>query len=255
MRDKFKAQYVQLFESFAKKLEDRNLTGIPAPHIPVIGRLYEKARVKIAFFGIETRGWVFLDEFMERYKKSPAEAYDCLTDVDNAWYLEWRNNFRSSFFDYITTFLTNFYSLDSSVFNSPEGKNLISSFIWGNTNAIERFGTSAQENEAKFEDWEQVKKASEPFDTARYVLDICRPDVLVILNWTETEEWLTGKAKIKPETLGDHHCYYGLPHTHVYWTTHPNWLYRHFDFTESAQLFINDLAKRGLCAPENIFFQ
>jgi hypothetical protein len=220
----------------------------------VIGQLYEKARVKMAFFGIETNGWGSMNKFMTRYKKSPVEAYDYLTDQDNAEYLEWRNNPGSSFFDYIATFLTNFYSLDISVFDSPEGIDLISSFIWGNTNAIEQFETSAQGKRAKYEDWEQVKKASRPFDTARYVLNICRPDVLVILNWNETEEWLTGKAKIKPETLGDHHWYYGLPHTHVYWTAHPHWLYPNFDFAESAKLIINDLAKRGLRAPENIFF-
>jgi hypothetical protein len=249
MRESFKTQYLRLISGFVTGLGDRELSGIPAIHIPVIGNLYEKAPVKIAFFGKETNGWGAMDQLIAEHKKSPEDAYAGLTDIDPANYLQWRNNFGTSFWDYITLFLKTLYSLDNAVFDGPEGAALLASFIWGNTNAVERFEVTAQGTGAKYEDWEPVKNASRIFDTPRYVLDICRPDLLIVLNWDENESWLSGGEKITAEEIGDHHCYYPLPQTHVYWTAHPRWLAQNTGFTESVRLITEDLQKRGFTFP------
>jgi hypothetical protein len=253
MREKFKAQYLTLINSFTAALEGRNLSGIPAVHLPIIGGLYEKTRIKIAFFGKETYGWIPMTQFMERYKQSPENGYACLTAIDPARYLEWRNNAKTSFWDYVIRFLQTLYGLDDTAFDGPEGIEVMSSFIWGNTNALEGFEVSAQGNGAKYEDWQAVKNASRVFDTARCVLDICGPDILIILNWAENESWLSGDAKINAEEIGDHHCYYPMPHTHVYWAAHPRWLNTNFGFAESAALIMADLQKRGVSATGGIF--
>ncbi|MDR0586617.1 MAG: hypothetical protein LBG26_05205 [Treponema sp.] len=254
MYNELKQAYCDLIGKFVDALGDHgtfNPAGLPAPHIPQVGKNYEKSRVKIAFFGKETQYWFWLEEFIRAYtggkkERNAENAYAYLTQNEKANYLKWTNNFGTSFWDYIFQFLTAFYNLKPVFTENSDYENLLESFIWGETNSMERYTVSAQPEGVEYADWEKVKNASELFDTASYVLDICRPDIMIIMDWVKDESWLTGGVKTDHEELFDHHCYYKVGNTNVYWTAHPRYLAPNIGFEQSITIILNDLEKRGI---------
>jgi hypothetical protein len=253
MYSNFKGQYCKLIDQFVDSLGSFNANGMPAIHIPIIGNEYENFHTKICFFGIETYGWHSFQKFMEAYAGngekvgSTEKAFDYLTKSTSPInYLDWTNNFHTSFWDYIFDFLIFFYKLPKLKFTDNENfKNLLESFIWGNTNSMERYETSAKGEGALYNDWEHIKKASKIFDTASYVLNICKPDILLIMNWNEDEYWLTGKEKIEHFVIDSHHWYYKIKNTHVYWLPHPRYTSSNgIGFDKSIELIVNDYESR-----------
>ncbi|MCL2042790.1 MAG: hypothetical protein FWG89_01485 [Treponema sp.] len=176
--NQFKIKYCSLIDKFIENLGAFNTTGMPAINIPRVGKYYEKSPVKMAFFGLETNGWLSFQDFMERYTISTELAYDYVTDLNK--YLEMVNNQQTKYWDYIIRFITNIYKKKNqknlNITDLPE------SFIWGNINSMERFETSAQAGGAQYEDWKQIKQCSRIFDTFQYVLEIGKPDILIIMN-------------------------------------------------------------------------
>jgi hypothetical protein len=247
MYNEFKKKYCKLIDTFVKNLlADGSICvkGIPAINIPVIGSQYEKAAVKIAFFGTETNEWYPFEEFFEIYAGDGTEkAYHFLTKPTNPiFHEELADNTKLSFWRYVIDFLDIFYSLPKF----SEIPQLLESFIWGNTNSIEQYETSAKIKGEKYEDWEQIKNASKIFDTAKYVLDICKSDILLIMDRDIDESWFTGKKKIKHTEIDPTHRYYKINNTHVYWLPHPNFTPtpKETSFEKSIRLIINDYEKR-----------
>ena len=54
LRNRLIEQYAPLTEKFVKEIDNLNISGIPAPHIPIMGKNYEFAKYKMAFIGMET---------------------------------------------------------------------------------------------------------------------------------------------------------------------------------------------------------
>jgi len=244
-----KKAYCELIDQFVDNLQSFNAHGMPAVHIPIIGKRYNKSSTKIAFFGIETAGWHPFQEFMEKYagdgknEGSTEKAYDYLVNSTNPIdYLKWRNNFHNNFWDFIFNFLLKFYGLPISNYETNEKFfDILESFIWGNTNSLEGYNVSAEKQGAQYNDWDHVKKASKIFDTAKYVLDICKPDLLLILNWTEDEKWLTGDQKTEHIELSSHIWYYKTSKTNVYWLANPRYICSPFGigFDKTIEIVIN----------------
>jgi hypothetical protein len=132
----------------------------------------------------------------------------------------------------------------------PPYKNILRSFIWGNTNSLERYEVSAKANNVNKDCWEKIKTASKIFDSAKYILDTCSPNILIITNWQQEESWLVGNNTCEHKVLDDHLWYYYLPNsnTHVYWLAHPGWLARNGKFESSITTIINDLNSKGINA-------
>jgi hypothetical protein len=254
MYQKYKKCYMKLIDSFVETLDCFNTTGMPAIHIPIIGSRYEHWPVKIAFFGIETYGWLSFQGFMEQYAGdgtttgSTEKAFDYLTkSTSPANYPEWTNNLHTSFWDYVFQFLTAFYKLPESDFTKNDNyMDLLESFIWGNTNSMERYETTAKNSGALCDDWAHIKNASEIFDTPRYILDICKPDILLIMNWGKNESWLVGDKRVNHFELDSHHWHYKIKKTHVYWLPHPRYTssLNGAGFEKSIKLIINDYENR-----------
>jgi hypothetical protein len=164
MQKKFQYQYCKMIDKFVNDLGAFNATGIPVIHIPIIGKSYGESAVKIAFFGKETYCWHSFQGFMEAYAGngekagSTEKAYKYLinstTPLD---YLKWTNNFGTSFWDYIFTFLTDFYNLNPNFIENDSYRNLLDSFILGNTNAMERYSVTAEGEGAEYSDWKHVR--------------------------------------------------------------------------------------------------
>jgi len=250
----FKEQYCKLIDQFVNDLGLFCANGMPAIHIPIMGKNYENSMTKMAFFGIETDGWHSFQEFMEIYTGvgdkigSTEEAFDYLVNsTEPIKYLEWTNNPHTSFWDYIFQFLITFYQLPEPILqNNKDYRNILESFIWGNTNSMERYHVTAKKQGSQYNDWEHIKNCSKIFDKAKYVLEICKPDIMLILNWGEDEKWLTDNQNIEHFEIDPHHWYYSINNTNVYWLPHPRYTSspKGIGFGNSIQLIIKDFQSR-----------
>lgn len=251
MTKQYKDQYLTLLDRFFEKTKDMELAGIPAPHIPSVGDLYSKAKYKIAFFGMETKGWGDLSDLYSEFQKDPDKAFDYLTeDFKELEFVNWTNNFGTSFFNYVLLFLSKFYHIKDwkSLRTDEKYQYLLKTFIWGNTNSIERYEVSAKQNGVNFDSWNKVKEESRSFDSAKYVLETCRPDILLVLNWSESENWLGNPVAFHKDEIADHlfHVYLEASGTHVYWLAHPRWLAINVGFEKSIETIIEDINRRSI---------
>lgn len=173
------AEYGELNANFIKEISNLNLQGIEEPHLPVIGNCYERSRYKIAFCGMETLGWGPISEFVKK------DAYELVTYADytinDLHYLSWPKNYHATFWGFVLKFLANFYNVDFQDLINEKYPEVLRSFLWANTNSIERYEVSAQKQGANYESWRKVKEASLPFDNLNHLLRVANPKVVFIL--------------------------------------------------------------------------
>ena len=148
MKQRLIEQYAPLIGQFLDSIKGIDASGIPAPHIPIMGQSYEDAKYKMAFLGMETYGWTDINEFCEIARKNLEEAvtYDENT-INSLEYLNWASNYTSTFWGFVLKFLAKFYNiLDFNRFigdnKTKTYKDILTSFVWGETNSIERYHVS-----------------------------------------------------------------------------------------------------------------
>ena len=253
----YEIKYKELLKDFLEKLPEEIPFGMPCPMIPCVGNLYDEAKTKIAFFGMETNGWKNLYKLKGSYINENIDAaFEYLIDLfHKKTFINWTNHFHTSFWDYILMFLSQFYNLDKNFKFTSNGEDfhILESFIWGNTNALERYHVTAQKNNVEYGLWNKIKELSRKFDSAEYIIETCKPDVMIILHWRKSKSWILGKKKVKPEIIGDHLHYYYLEDndTHVYWLAHPAWMSRKKQFKPSIEKIINHLKTKDITGNYN----
>lgn len=237
--------YKYLLIDFAKEIKDVTHIGIPEPFLPLHGQLYCEANPRIAFVGMETRGWGDTSDFVKDISMEiDGVMFRNFEEFDELEFRFWGSNFGNSFWDFNFKFLAAFHSIDNWK-EVKDGKHdeILRSFAWGNTNSIERYEVSAKGNNVAFENWHVVKKASKKLDKAKYFLDLLKPNIMVILNWETKEEWLSeGLATpLNRQEIDDHFWYYYLPgtQTHVLWTAHPTWLSKNRNFDDYIKYLVS----------------
>lgn len=227
--------YQPLLKSFISKIDHINKENLPEPFLPVYGKLYDQTPFKIAFVGWETRDNSSLADFCSEFDSSPIDCLyrfreDLFPENDDGFKFNYYgNNFGKTFWDFILKFLAQFHNISDwkSLKNGevPHIAEILQSFIWANTNAIERYSVTAKKLGANEKEWQVVSLASKAFDSSHILIEALSPKVIIILHWEADESWLTdhngyieGPIEIT-ETL----LYYHLidSSTHVYWTKHP----------------------------------
>ena len=179
IKERQEAEYGPLVEKFINEVKGLNLNGLPEPHIPAVGDWYEKCRYKFAFCGMETNGWGDLSEFV---KMSPTEIINSDNDtINNLEFLNWKQNDHATFWAFVLRFLSEFYHLPYEELCYGKHSEVLRSFLWANTNAIERYEVSAKGAGADLNAWEKVKEASLPFDNFNHIIDFAKPNVVFVL--------------------------------------------------------------------------
>jgi hypothetical protein len=230
IRQSYIDTYKPLLTEFANEIKGSSYTGIPEPFLPVHGKLYETAKTRIAFVGMETRGWGDTSNFVSDINDKIDEVmFRNFEEFDDLEFRFWGSNFGNSFWDFNFKFLAAYYGVDNwKEVKNGEHENILRSFAWGNTNSIERYHVTAKNNGVDYDSWLCVKNASKQLDGAKHILNILRPDIMVILNWGTNEEWLIKglSTPVNRQEIDNHLWYYYLPDTktHVLWTAHPTWL-------------------------------
>lgn len=232
-RDQVRKVYAGLIESFAKEVSGMVIEGIPAPHIPVVGGNYDRCAYKMAFVGMETKG---------TYKSN------CQTFIDNPEGVltlseEWldasgmfKKRERSVYWLFIKHFLQCFYQIKSLKTKKGKYHAHMSSFVWGNANAIERYEVTARKKKVDKKVWQAVKNASKPFDNINHLIDAAQPKVVFITYKDVDKEYLTDANDVcckkhvfttsKGRKSAIRYYYLSNRDTHVFVTPHPTWMRR-----------------------------
>ena len=106
-----------------------------------------------------------------------------------------------------------------------ERNDILQTFVWAQTNSVERWGSTPWKNGADFAAWQKFKQASERhLDSFASFLAIFKPKVAIIFNWTVRPEYWD--IPLEWEAIGDHVNYTFEPThgTHVFHTAHPTFL-------------------------------
>ena len=248
-KSNFISIYKPLLTEFVNNIRLVDYDRIPEPFLPVHGRLYESAPVRIAFVGMETKGYGNITDFVKKFDNNQEEViFGEFEEFDELEFCKWGNNFGNGFWNFNFKFLANFHEVDDwKEVKNGLAEDILRSFAWGNTNSIERYHVTAQKKGVEFENWVTVKNASKLLDRGKYLLDVLQPHIMVILNWSTEEEWLSaGVDNVMRQEIEDHFWYYFLQatKTHVLWIAHPTWLAKNKDLDNYIKYLVDFVKQR-----------
>lgn len=229
----FRAVYGQLLEDFKKELIDSDINpeNLPSPFLPDFGEYYEGSDFKFAFVGIDSKENCDLEKFLasqDPFKFSDIINYDQNNPNDYPEFLDYTKK-ATSFWRFVLKFLSSFYNIQEweklrSDWNNDVNKKILGSFVHGNVDSINsQYQREIDGKEVNHETWEKVKKASKQFDKASHIINVFKPNVILLLNWKASEDWF-------PEEIGEienfdpikiKYYFIEATKTHLYWTYHP----------------------------------
>lgn len=253
IKERQKEEYIPLIKDFIDQVKGLDVTGITEPHIPSIGEYYENCRYKIAFCGMETNGWGSLSNFVENEPyKIIQETNDTINDLE---FLTWKKNDHATFWAFVLKFLSALYKLPYKELAEGKYPEVLKSFIWANTNSIERFEVSAKDNGADKGMWEKVKEASLPFDNLNHLINVAKPNIVFMLYKEAPEKFFLDmnngymglnfqnkQTYFKQENSEYRYYYRRDSDTHIFCLSHPTWMGLHGKRIEYyVQRVINDI--------------
>ena len=254
LKNRREVEYTPIIDSFKKEIEGINTEGITGPHLPGVGNCYELAKYKFLFCGWETYGWDSLTDFVNDKINNLVFSTDKYLNDDT--FLEWKQNDHATFWAFVLRFISKFYHVDYKELTERKYPELLHSFIWANSNSIERYEVSSTEG-AK-EDWERVKFASKTFDDLNHIINSCQPKVVFILYKNVDERYFKNDTTLSESYNIDvsnksnflqlcnerySYCYGRNTQTHIFTLPHPRWmgLYSGIGIDKYIEYLITDL--------------
>jgi len=237
LRERFDTAYTPRAVAFADAVGETDVRGIPEPHLPHWGKLYESSPLRVGIIGRDTMYWGELADFIETVRRNPAEAIHLgEANFDSLEFTKWTNNFGRTFWDTAMRILAGIHGVaDWKRLKGREEEAVLRSFFWANTNAVELFESTPKGNGVLWENWRTVKDASEKyFDSFRNVLDILRPHVVILMNWDPGDNFLDFEIRWDEYANHQAHAFDKVSGAHILATAHPNWLNRNGIYDEAV---------------------
>ena len=183
MNEKFLKTYKPLMDDFVCKLYERDVSdyrGIPHPFLPVWGKKYEKATKKLAFVGIDTRGWgISLEDFLVKYKNNQFHFEDDRVGFQNFAFKNWGTKGMGSFWRFFFDVIAKFHGLNSGKeIQKGHYDYLIDHFVWGNCFAIQTKFSGNLNSNAKGYDY--AFEHSSMLNSIDYLENVFSPDIVII---------------------------------------------------------------------------
>ena len=227
LRRRYEDTYTASVGAFVEEAGEVDATGIPEAHLPLWGKNYGTTGIRAAFVGRDTRGWGDMNAFLDHAKRDVRSAiFRCEAEFLELPFTEWTNNFGTSFWDTVMRYLAAFHGApDWKALKRRENDEVLHSFVWANSNAVELYGSSAAHNKADFKAWQTLKTAGERhLDSFSPILEVFRPHVAVVMHW-QLSEGYWGRP-LQWEEIGEYALYAqdAKSGTHVFHTPHPTWL-------------------------------
>lgn len=199
LKERLREQYAPLVERFVKEVGELDLKGIPAPHIPIMGKDYVSAKYRMAFIGMETYGWEDINVFLNAAKENSGDAVLLMEHtINDLEHLGWARNYHATFWGFVFKFIAKFYKVSfSDLVEEIAYPELLKSFVWGNTNSIERYDISAECNGVDYKTWEVVKKASTCFDSINNIVKSVNPKLFFVLNSSVDNDYIQNDDAVR----------------------------------------------------------
>lgn len=254
VRERFDARYRPAIENFVNDIEGLDASGIPEPHLPYWGPLYEAAPLRVGVIGRDTRGWGDMTEFIECVRADSQAALARHRDeLDGLAFTGWTNNFGKTFWDTTMKILAAMHGVnDWKLLKKRQDTTPLRSFFWANVNTIERFEVCPRDNGVPWETWRKVKDSSEKhLDSFQGILDVFRPHIVFLMNWDPGDHFLD--FDIEWKNFGDHQAsaFYEPTQTHIFATAHPTWLNQNSIYDEAITGIIEEANKTVVATAGN----
>ena len=222
-------EYKNDIRLFIDEVKHLNLTNLPQPFLPIHGDCYGEVQPKIMFYGWETRGCRDLKEWIKNAEIEPEEIIYYNEDFyKHAFLKKWRNNFGNDFWGFNLKFLAKIHEIENwkdLYKDSAKYREINSSFVWANSDSIERFNVTAKKMNCEYSDWLTVKNASKRFDNFERLIRIYLPDIVIIEHWDIEEYSIHNNITYQEEKVIIENClwYYEIenPKTKLFWIPHP----------------------------------
>jgi len=205
-KEEIKAYYIEQLGKFFSKIADipdEELKGLSALHIPALG--FTEEMPKIAFYGIETKGWDSMVKLRNLFNDNPSSAYDYITTgIFTPEFVFYCVQQKSSFWKYVVSLLASICGITPQQLKTKDELKK-HSFIWGNIMSLERYDVSAKQKGVKKHIYNRVYEESALFNTLpdghwgpTYIVRACQPKLLFILNWQfKFKNWLKMSLALK----------------------------------------------------------
>jgi hypothetical protein len=192
LRDSFFAHYIPLIQDFRNELEAQSLgslSSLPQPFLPLFGDGYERSALRMAIVGQDTKGYLDLQTFLDQEKAKPGKGLEtALQGFQKREFIAWGKS-RHTFFGFVMMFMAALHRLKNwEVMKKGACREVLSSFVWGNGNAVEYWTSSVFKQAARAsaeyplkETWDAVRKAGARFDGINNLLQALRPKVVLVL--------------------------------------------------------------------------
>ncbi len=230
-KNKYSARLLAGFKKdiydFVDEIKDVDVTNLPEPFLPIHGTEYGLLYPKIIFCGWETRNYRNLLSWVNSANEDIEDVIFWQEEFINHDFLKWRTNFGEDFWSCNLKILAKFHNIDDwrDLYKNPKMyEKILSSFVWANTDSIERYEVTAKGLGCKQSEYDKVKKASRRFDNLERLLDIFEPEIIIIEHWELDELWIHKNIKYKAEEVLDENLwYYEVEKTgcKIFWMPHP----------------------------------
>ena len=192
--------------------------------------------------------------------------------INDLEHLGWARNYHATFWGFVFKFIAKFYKVSfSDLVEEIAYPELLTSFVWGNTNSIERYDISAECNGVDYKTWEVVKKASTCFDSINNIVKSVNPKLFFVLNSSVDNDYIQNddavrafgipvenKKNVMRLTVDEERkiVYYYLrdDNVHIISMPHPTWmgLYSGFGIDSYVDIVIDLIREYNIwdCLPE-----
>jgi len=179
------AHYAPLVAEFVRGVESLphpDIAKMPEPFLPAFGVGYERSALRLVIIGQDTRGWGDLKEFIEISRADPTvKLKETLDSFRTHEFTEWGGS-RHHFWGFALMMLAALHGQeDWGLLKQGAMDELLSSFAWGNGNAVELYSSQPSKTGIPWEYWEQVRKAGAHFDRFRHLVETIQPHVAIVL--------------------------------------------------------------------------
>lgn len=174
---------VQEFVREVDLLPHINTKGMPQPLLPLFGSGYERSALKLVIVGQDTKKWGDLNDFIAAEKKKPGSTLRAdLDEFRGRGFVKWGPR-RQNFWGFVMMTLAALYGhADWGVMKHGKLTEILNSFGWAETNAVELYGSTARGLGVPENYWSEVRKAADNFNRIRHIIETLRPNAVLILN-------------------------------------------------------------------------
>lgn len=186
LSERYLAHYTPLVTEFVREVEalsHPDIDGMPEPFFPAFGSGYERSALRLVIIGQDTRGWGDLRGSIPALAADPKAKLKGWLDEFSGSPARWGGS-RNQFGGFAMMFLAALHGQkDWGILRQGGMDELVSSFAWGNVNAVELYGStpSKMRPPIPWEYWEAVRKAGARFDRFSHLMETIKPQAAIVL--------------------------------------------------------------------------